>query len=75
MFQRLAVVGTVAFVTTLSTKSALNVGVAQAKKTHILNSIQSSPHRKTNPDRITSPGPYGFINSPLEGWELECSPL
>jgi hypothetical protein len=28
-----------------------------------------------NSEIIPSSGPYGFINSPLEGWELECSPL
>jgi hypothetical protein len=75
MLQRLAIVGGVAFVTTLSTKTALNVGVAKANNMDILSSIKSSPHSNTNPDRIPSPDPYGFIHSPLEGWELECSPL
>lgn len=75
MLQRLAIVGGVAFVTTLSTKSALNVGAAQTNNLNILNSIKSSPHSNTHPDRIPSPGPDAFINSPLEGWELECSPL
>ena len=75
MLQRIAITSGVAFATTLSTKTALNVGTAQANNKGIKDMIKNSSHSNTDPNRIPSPGPDGFINSPLEGWELECSPL
>jgi len=67
--QRLAVVGTTAFVTAAGTKIGLDIGGAVSKNLNIEESIKNSPHADPQIDRI--PSPDIFIHSPLE----ETSPL
>jgi hypothetical protein len=75
--QRLAVVGGTAFATSAGVQGGISGVQALVKHSGLKESIQeaikNSPHSDPKIDRIPTPEP--FIQSPLENWEIETSPL
>jgi cytochrome c oxidase subunit 2 len=73
--QRMALAGASAFVVGAGAQAGLVAGTAIAKNTDIQSMIKNSPHSDPNLDRIPSPDPIFLIQSPLEKWEIDPSPL
>lgn len=73
--QRVILASTTAFAVAAGTQAGLSAGTAAAKNIKINNMIKDSPYSDPNLERAPSPDKKFLIESPLENWEIEPSPL